>query len=243
MNKIWIITKRELNSFFDSLIAYITIVLFLGISGLFTWLFGNNDVFFVGQASLQAFFGIAFWTLFFFIPALTMRQLAEENKMGTLEQLLTKPVSDFQVVAGKFLATMLLIGIALALTIPYYITVASLGNIDHGAVLTGYLGLILLSAAYTAIGLYAGSVTNNQIVAFLLSLAIGILFQILFGAFGSYVGGMLGSVLSFLSLSNHFESMSRGVIDTADIIYFVSLTFLGLLLAETTLSKRNITEG
>ena len=114
MKQIWKITRRELQSFFDSLIAYIMIVVFLIISGLFTWLYGN-DIFFVNQASLQTFFGIAFWTLFFFIPALTMKQIAEENKSGTIEMLLTKPISEWQVIWGKFLATLILIAIALAL--------------------------------------------------------------------------------------------------------------------------------
>ncbi len=133
MNATWTITKRESQAFFDSLIAYIMLVAFLGFSGFFTWLYGS-DVFFVGQASLQSFFSIAYWTLFFFIPAITMRMLAEEKKTGTIELLLTKAVTDRQVVVGKFLACLLLIVIALAFTLPYYITVAYLGNVDHGAI-------------------------------------------------------------------------------------------------------------
>ncbi|HEY7751303.1 MAG TPA: ABC transporter permease subunit, partial [Ignavibacteriaceae bacterium] len=166
MNSVWIISKRELASFFDSLVSYIFIVVFLGISGFFTWLFGS-DVFFVGQATLQPFFSIAYFTLFFFIPALTMKMLAEEKRSGTIELLLTKAVSDWQVVLGKFLACLILICIALALTLPYYITVWAIGPIDHGAVWSGYLGMILMSMAYIAIGLFASSITNNQIVAFL----------------------------------------------------------------------------
>ena len=124
MDKIWIITKRELEVFFDSLMAYIMLVLFLGFSGFFTWLYGA-DIFFVGQASLQTFFSIAYWTLFFFIPALTMRLVAEERKTGTIELLLTKPVNDWQIIMGKFLATLILIIIALALTISYPLTVSN----------------------------------------------------------------------------------------------------------------------
>jgi len=160
MRQIWTISNRELQSFFDSLMAYIMIIAFLGFSGFFTWLFGS-DIFFVKQASLQSFFGIAYWTLFFFIPALTMRLFAEENRAGTIELLLTKPVTDWQVVFGKFLSTFILILIALVLTLPYYITVASLGPVDHGAVLTGYLGLILMSAAYISVGIFISSVFNN----------------------------------------------------------------------------------
>ena len=131
MNKIWIITRRELKSFFDSLMAYVMIVLFLGFSGFFTWIFGN-DIFMMNQASLQSFFGIAFWSLFFFIPAVTMGLIADERKSGTIELLVTKPVSDWQIVAGKFLAAFLLICIALALTLPYYFSVASIGKLTMG---------------------------------------------------------------------------------------------------------------
>ena len=238
MNKIWIITKRELRSFFDSLMAYIMIVLFLGFSGFFTWIFGG-DVFMVGQASLQSFFGISFWTLFFFIPAITMGMLAEERKSGTIELLMTKPVSDWQIIAGKFLAAFLLICITLALTLPYYITVANIGKIDHGAVLMGYLGLLFMSASYISIGLLASSVTTNQIVALLMSLFIGIFFHLIFYLLSSSTGGWFAGFLGYLSLSTHYESMARGVIDSKDILYFLSLILAGLLGTELVLSRRN----
>jgi ABC-2 type transport system permease protein len=239
MQAIWVITKRELNSFFDSLIAYIMLVLFLGFSGFFTWLFGS-DVFLVGQASLQSFFSIAYWSLFFFIPALTMRLLAEENKTGTIELLLTKAVTDRQVVIGKFLSTLLLVGIALLFTLPYVITLANIGTIDTGAIACGYLGLLLMSASYISIGLYASSITNNQIVAFLAALFIGLFFHIIFDALASNFTGWLGSVFSTLSMSDHFDSISRGVVDTRDLIYFLSIVAVGLLLAELSLTKRNL---
>ncbi len=239
MRQIWTITKRELQSFFDSLMAYIMLIAFLGFTGFFTWLYGS-DIFFVKQASLSAFFSIAYWTLFFFIPAMTMRQLAEENRSGTIELLLTKPVSDWQVVLGKFLATLLLIVIALVLTLPYYITVASLGPIDHGAVLTGYLGLILMSAAYISIGIFTSSISNNQIVSYLLALFIGIFFQIIFSMLSANFSGIIGETLNFLSVSSHFDSISRGVVDTKDLLFFLSLIFLGLILTEANLAgKRN----
>lgn len=239
MKKIWVIAKKELKSFFDSLMAYIMIVVFLGFSGFFTWLYGG-DVFFVNQATLQSFFGIAYWTLFFFIPALTMKLIAEEKKTGTIELLLTKPITDWHVVTGKFFATLLLITITLALTIPYYITVSKIGPIDHGAVLSGYLGLILMSATYISIGIFASSITNNQIISFLLALLIGIFFHIIFGVLSGNFTGFLGEIFNYLSLSTHFESISRGVIDSKDIIYFLSIIFLGLFLSEANLSKRNI---
>lgn len=172
MKNIWIIAKKELNSFFDSLMAYIILTVFLGISGFFTWLYGN-DIFFRGQASLQAFFNIAYWTLFFFIPAITMRMIAEEKKTGSIELLLTKAVNDWEVVIGKFLSGLLLILAALFFTLPYYITVSNIGPIDHGAAITGYIGMILFSMALLGIGIFASSITNNQIVAFLLALFIG----------------------------------------------------------------------
>lgn len=239
MKQIWMITRRELQSFFDSLIAYIMIVVFLAISGLFTWLYGS-DIFFMNQASLQSFFSIAFWTLFFFIPALTMKQIAEENKSGTIEMLLTKPISEWQVIWGKFFATLLLIAIALLLTFPYYITVKSLGPIDTGAVITGYLGLLLMSSAYISIGLFASSLTNNQIVAFLLALFIGIFFHIIFGFLASNMSGLIATIFSYLSLSTHFESISRGVIDSKDIIYFLSIIFMGIISAEAIVVKRTV---
>jgi ABC-2 type transport system permease protein len=241
MKKIWIIAKRELNVFFDSLMAYILLVAFLGFTGFFTWLL-VADVFFTNQASLQSFFSVAYWSLFILIPAITMRMIAEEKKSGTLELLLTKPVTDWQVVLGKFLGTLLLICIALALTISYYITVANLGPIDHGAVLTGYLGLILMSATYISIGIFASSITNNQIVSFLLALFIGIFFHWIFDMIAGSFTGFLGEIFSFLSVSTHYESVTRGVVDTKDIIFFISIIFLGLVASEAALSKRNMVD-
>lgn len=237
MKEIWIIARRELSAFFDSLVAYILLIAFLGFSGYFTWL-GGSDIFFRKQADLQVFFSVALWTLFFFIPALTMKQLAEEKKTGTIELLLTKAISDRQVVIGKFLACLLLVLIALALTIPYYYTVSSIGDMDHGATLSGYLGLILMSSAYIAIGLFASSLTNNQIVAFLLALLIGIFFQFLFNVISSGMSGWLGELINNLSVTKHYDSIKRGVIDSKDIIYFLSLTLLGLLFSEVVISKR-----
>lgn len=239
MQAIWVIAKRELGSFFDSLIAYIMLVLFLGFSGFFTWLFGS-DIFLVGQANLEAFFNVAYWTLFFFIPALTMRLLAEEKKTGTIELLLTKAVTDREVVVGKFLSTLLLVAIALLFTLPYVITVSYLGDLDAGQVLCGYFGLLLMSAMYSSIGLYASSITGNQIVAFLTAMFIGLFFHIIFNVLGNHFTGALGQVFEALSLSSHFEGISRGVLDTRDLIYFFSIIFIGLFLAELSLTKRNI---
>jgi ABC-2 type transport system permease protein len=238
MQKIWIIAKKELASYFDSLIAYIMIILFLGLSGFFTWLFGST-IFLINQASLQVFFGISYWTLFFFIPAITMRTLAEENRSGTIELLSTKAVSDWDIVMGKFVANFLLVAIALACTLPYYFTIAILGNIDHGATMGGYIGLLMMSAMYIGIGIFSSSITSNQIVAFLIALLIGIFFHILFDIMASSFTGSVGSIFDYLSARTHYESLSRGVFDTRDLIYYFSIIFLSLFLSETMLSKRN----
>ena len=238
MKTIWIITVRELNSFFDSLIAFIMIVLFLGFSGFFTWISGS-DIFIVGQTSLRTFFATAYWTLFFFIPALTMRLISEEKKSGTIEMLLTKAVTDREVILGKYLATFILIVIALAFTLPYVITLSKIGNLDLGGTMCGYLALILMSAAYTSIGLFTSSITKNQIIAFLSALFIGLFFHIIFEIVASGMKGMIGQVVNSLSVTVHFESLSRGVVDTKDLIYFGSIIFMGLFLSEVALSKRN----
>jgi ABC-2 type transport system permease protein len=239
MKNIWIIAKREFSSFFNSLTAYIMLILFLGISGLFTWFIGR-DIFFIKEASLQVFFSIAYWTLFFFIPAITMRLIAEEKKSGTIELLLTKPVSDWQVVLGKFSATLGLVIVALLLTLPYYITVSLVGPIDHGATITAYLGLILMSAAYISIGLFASSLTSNQIIGFLLALTIGIFFQILFSIFSGLMSGFFSELFHYLNLSTHFESISRGVLDSRNIIFFLSIVFTGMVLTEANLAKSRL---
>lgn len=242
MKNVIVIAKRELNAFFDSLIAYILLIVFLAISGFFSWLYGS-DIFFIGQASLQSFFSIAYWTLFFFIPAITMKMIAEERKSGTIELLLTKPVTDWQVVLGKFSASVILIIIALLFTLPYYITVWSIGPIDHGSVWCGYLGMILMSMTLTSIGLFASSITNNQIVSFLLSLFIGVFFIIIFDVLSISLNGSIAQVFNYLNLSTHYDSISRGVIDSKDVLYFLSITFFGLMLCESVLSKRNIVDN
>ena len=238
MKLIWVVALRELRSFFDSLTAYILLVIFLGLSGFFTWIYGS-DVFLMGQASLKPFFGVAYWTLFFFIPAITMRTIAEEKRTGTIELLMTKSLSDWQLVLGKYLSCLLLIIIALVCTFPFYFTVWKLGPVDHGSVLCGYLGLVLMSSAYISIGIFASSITSNQIVSFLLSLLIGVFFLIIFQALSTSFTGFLGTIFQYLSISEHFDSISRGVLDSRDITYFLSITFISLLLAEYNLVKRN----
>ncbi len=219
------------------------LVLFLGFTGFFTWMPSGQDIFLINQATMQPFFSITYWTLFFFIPLLTMRGIAEEKRSGTMELLLTKPVTDWQFVLGKFLSTLLLIAIALCLTLPYYVTISRLGPVDHGAVMAGYLGLLLMSAAYVGIGVFASSVSGNQIVAVLLALFIGIFFHIIFDILARGLSGFAGEVVHYLSLSTHYESLARGVIDTKDLIYFCSIAFLGLLGSVSILSKRSLSDA
>ena len=237
MKQIWILTKRELQAYFDSLMAYILLILFLGFSGFFTWIYGN-DIFYIKQATLMPFFSIAYWTLFFFIPSLTMRLLSEENRMGTLKLLLTKPISNWQVIMGKYLASLILICIALLLTIPYLITLSSIGNVDLGQVISAYLALVLFSAMYISIGMFTSSITNNQIVSYLLALFIGIFFQVIFGMLAQSTPGTVGTILDYLSATTHFESMTRGLIDSRDLIYFLGISFIGLVLTETMLIRK-----
>ncbi|HZY82446.1 MAG TPA: ABC transporter permease [Cyclobacteriaceae bacterium] len=239
MSAVLVIAKRELNSFFDSLMAYILLALFLGFTGFFTWILGGGDIFFIGQASLSQFFSYANLSFFIFIPALTMQLLAEERKIGTLELLLTKSVTDRQVVLGKFLAAVLMLAIALFFTLPFVITIFSIGNADLGQILSGYFGLLLTGAAFVSIGLYASSLTSNQIVSFLVALIISVFFQFIFQLISMSMPGVVGRIFAELSIASHFESISRGVLDTRDLIFFLSVIFLGLFLSELSLTKRN----
>lgn len=240
-NPVLIIARKELQVFFDSLVAYILLVSFLGFSGFFTWVY-YQDVFFTRQASLQSFFNTAYWTLFLFIPALTMKMIAEESKTGTIELLLTKPVTTWQVLWGKFSACFALIVIALLFTIPYVVTIVNLGKVDKGVIFCGYLSLLLMSGAYISIGLFASSVSNNQIMALLLSLFINIFLHKLFTVFSLALSGSAGEFLSYLSLESHYDSVARGVVDSRDLVYFFSIIFAGMVLAESSLAKRSISE-
>lgn len=236
MNLILSVAKRELSVFFDSLIAYVMLLVFLGFSGFFTWLYGN-DIFLVGQANLKTFFTISSWTLFFFIPAITMKMIAEEKKSGTLELILTKSISDRQFIIGKFLGAVSLVLVALVATFPYVITLSLIGDLDNGGTICGYFGLFLMTISYAAIGIFSSSLTNNQIVAFMLSLVICLFFHIIFDVLAANSTGIVSWLFETLSLQTHFDSISRGVIDSRDLVYFISITILGLFSAELSLSK------
>jgi len=227
------IFRRELRSYFNSPVAYVVIVVFLAIIG---WFFTSN-LFLVNVASMRIVFELVPLVFLFFVPAITMRLLAEEKKSGTLELLTTKPVTDAEIVLAKFLASWTLLAAALVPTLLYLITMMALGSIDIGPVIAGYIGLLLMGGAYIAIGIFASSLTENQIIAFITSFLI-VLALFLMDKVLMYVPEGLASTMEFLAVDYHFSNIARGVIDSRDIIYFVSLLGFSLLLATVSLERR-----
>jgi ABC-2 type transport system permease protein len=223
------IFRRELQSYFNSAIAYVVIVVFLAIIG---W-FHTSNLFLANMATLRLMFEMVPAVFLFVIPAITMRLLSEEKKSGTIELLTTKPLHDAEIVLGKFLAAWALVGIALLLTLIYYFTIAFLGKIDNGPVIGGYCGLMLMAGVYVAIGLFASSLTENQVIAFIIGFvlvfALFMLDKVLI-----YMPESLASIVEFLGIDYHFGNITRGVIDSRDVIYFLSL--LGFMLYLTVLS-------
>jgi ABC-2 type transport system permease protein len=230
---IFTIFRREIRSYFNSPVAYVVIVVFLAITG---WFFSSN-MFLINVASMRIVFELVPMVFLFFIPAITMRLLAEEKKSGTLELLTTKPVRDVEIVLGKFLAAWVLLAAALAPTFIYFLTLLALGPIDIGPVFAGYLGLFLMGGVYIAIGIFASSVTENQIVAFILSFLI-VLALFLMDKVLMYVPEVFASTMEFLAIDYHFSSIARGVIDSRNIIYFGSLLGFALVLATVSLERR-----
>jgi ABC-2 type transport system permease protein len=222
------IVLREIKSFFGSPVGYLVIAIFLILNGLFLWVFeGDYNILNTGFADLTPFFTLAPWILIFLIPAVTMRSFSDERKQGTLELLLTKPLSIWQIVNGKFLGALLLIVMAIIPTFIYVEVISSLGmpegNIDMGSTIGSYFGLLFLIAAYSAIGIFTSTLSDNQIVAFIV--AVFLCFVFFFGFEGlASVLPAVSSVIASLGMQDHFKSMSRGVLDTRDIIYFVSIT-------------------
>ena len=228
------IILREIKSFFGSPIGYLVIAIFLIINGLFLWVFeGDYNILNTGFADLTPFFTLAPWILLFLIPAVTMRSFSDEKKQGTLELLLTKPLSIWQIVNGKFLGALLLIVVAIIPTFIYVSVISSLGmpegNIDMGSTIGSYLGLLFLIAAYSAIGIFTSTLSENQIVAFII--AVFLCFFLYFGFEGlATVVPNISSIIASLGMQDHFKSMSRGVLDTRDILYFTSITVVFLSL-------------
>lgn len=226
------ILLREIKSFFGSPIGYLVIAIFLLLNGLFLWVFeGDFNILNSGFADLSPFFTISPWILIFLIPAVTMRSFSDEKKQGTIELLLTKPLSIWQIVNGKFLGAFLLIVIALIPTLIYVWAISSLGmpagNIDLGSTMGSYFGLLFLIAAYTSIGIFTSTLSENQIVAFITSVFLCFVFYFGFEGISTFIKGF-EDIIASLGMDYHFKSMSRGVIDTRDVLYFVSITILFL---------------
>lgn len=222
MRNVVTIAAKELRSYFNSTIAYVFMVLFLVLNTAF--FFELQKFFVVNQATLRDFFGLAPIIMLFFVPAVSMRMWAEERKLGTLETLLTLPLKDWEVVIGKFLAGFVFLLITLALTFPLPVMVAALGHPDLGAIICGYIGLAFLGAAYLAIGLWVSSLTENQIVAFITAFVLCLaLFMIGIDIILTAVPRAFVPFFKSLSLGSHFSSIERGVIDSRDILYYLSI--------------------
>lgn len=236
------ILKKEINSFFASPIGYLVIAVFLLLNGLFLWLFkGEFNVLDNGFADLSSFFLLSPWIFIFLIPAVTMRSFSDEKKQGTLELLLTKPIGHMQLVLGKYFGALILVIIAILPTLLYVYTISKLGNpegnLDMGSIMGSYIGLLFLAAAYVAIGLFASTLSDNQIVAFIV--AVFICFFLFFGFEGLSNYKLFGDsfFIEKLGMSSHFDSMGRGVLDTRDLLYFISVTLIFIVLTKLNIKK------
>ncbi len=233
MENILVIFKREFRSYFDSPVAYIVLMFSLAIVGYFF----TTNLFLQNQADLRTLFGLIPLLFVFFIPAISMRLIAEEKKNGTIELLFTYPIRDSEIVLGKYLAALGLIAVLLLFTLVYTFSVSLLGNLDGGQTLAGYVGLFLMGGTYLAIGIFASAITENQIVAFIVALAISLFFFFLDKVL-IFVPASLANILQYMAIDYHFQNISRGVIDSRNLIYYFSMIFVGLLLASHALSRR-----
>lgn len=234
---------KELSGFFTSMVAYMTMAAFLLVSGLFLWVFPESSILDYGYAGLDSFFNIAPYLFIFLIPAISMRSLAEEKKDGTFELLATRPLSDWDIVLGKFFACLAIVMITLVPTLIYYFSVYQLGitkgNIDTGAVIGSYIGLVLLASAFTAIGLFTSSLGKNQIIAFTLAVVLSYFSFSGFDSISSIISLQgIASVLTAFGINEHYQSVSRGVLDTRDLIYFLSFSTLFLVFTKAKLGSR-----
>lgn len=240
----WVIFKKEINSFFSSLVGYLAIGIFLLIIGLFTWVFTDTNILDGRYANLDQLFSIAPFIFMFLIPAITMRTFAEERQSGTIEFLLTKPLKDIQIVLGKYFASLFLVFIALIPTGLYYYSVVQLGNpvgnIDGGAILGSYIGLFFLAAVFVAIGLFASSLSSNQIVSFIVAVFLCFIMYLAFMYLSSLpiFFGSLDDVVKQIGINDHYLSMSKGKVDTRDVVYFLTVIGFFVYLTFVSLSKR-----
>ena len=223
---------REIKSFFGSPIGYLVMIIFLLINGLFLWVFeGEFNILNSGFADLSPFFTLAPWILLFLIPATTMKSFSDEIKLGTIELLFTKPLTTLEIVLGKFFGAFVLITIAILPTVFYVFVINNYAYLDHeldmGSTIGSYFGMCFLIATYAAVGIFTSTLSENQIVSFILSVVMCFILYYGLDAFGSILG-IFTEGFAYLSLQNHYTSISRGVIDTRDVIYFLSITALFL---------------
>lgn len=239
----WSVCKKEFRQFFTSLTGYIAIIVFLLLNGLFLFVFPDTNIIDFGYASLEKFFDLAPWILLLLIPAITMRSFSDEFKSGTFEILQTKPLTRWQVVAGKYLGALFIVMIALLPTVIYAISVQALsaeGGIDPGATVGSYLGLIFLAAVFVAIGIFCSSLTSNPVIAFITAAFSCFLLYSGFQAISQLPALASGAdyYVELLGIESHYRSISRGVVDTRDLIYFLSVIFFFLLFTNRNLANR-----
>ena len=236
--------RKEINLFFSSLIAYLVIAVFLVINGVFLWLLPSSDILSEGYASLEQLFSISPYVFMFLVPAVTMRMFAEERKTGTIEILATKPISDLQIVLGKFLAGTVLVLLALLPTLVYFYTVYQLsnpaGNMDVGGTIGSYFGLFFIGAVYVSMGVFASSITDNQIVSFILAFFFCFVSYSLFDWLTdlSDISLLWQELLKGVGIQSHYTSISRGVLDSRDLIYFLGVIAIFTALTKTQLAAR-----
>ncbi|RBQ08753.1 gliding motility-associated ABC transporter permease subunit GldF [Pedobacter miscanthi] len=226
--------KRELFSFLSSMVAYITIGIFLLVSGLLLWFFPDTSVLDYGYAELSGFFSLVPYLFMFLIPAITMRSFAEERREGTYELLITRPIRIWQIIVAKYFASLVLVLFALIPTVVYYYSISKLGfpqgNIDTGSVIGSYIGLFLLGAAFAAIGIFSSALTKNQVIAFVICAAL-CAFSFLGFDYTSQIAAFqsVETTITNLGINQHYTSISRGVLDTRDLLYFITFSALFLL--------------
>ncbi len=235
---------KEIRSFLSSLMGYMIILVFLVTTSLFLWVFPTDfNIFDYGYANLDGLFIIAPFVFLFLVPALTMRSFADEKKSGTIELLYTRPLTDLQIILAKFLASFTLVVIALLPTLIYYITVYWLGlpqgNLDSGSIWGSYIGLLFLGAAFASVGVFTSSVSENQVTSFVLAVIVSAFFYLGFEMIYSFdLFGNIDLLIRSMGISAHYGSISRGVVDTRDVVYFLSVITLFIFLTKFSLARR-----
>jgi ABC-2 type transport system permease protein len=241
----WVIFGKEIKGFFSSLTGYVVMIVFLAMNSLFMWVFpGQMNVLETGYATLESLFSIAPWAFLFLVPAITMRMIAEEKRTGNLELLYTRPVTELQIVLAKFLASWSLVLLSLLPTLVFFWSVYKLGsppgNIDIGGTWGSYIGLFFLGGIYAAIGIFASAVTDNQIVAFILAVLLSLLMYLGFDLAAGLAGtGKVSLLISGFGIDHHYNSISRGVLDSRDLFYFLGVIALFIMSTRLVLQRKN----